>query len=421
MIHAKYLKDILKWILFKTENSNPADDTVNNQSQIDIFSNYHNILNYNTKSELNYEDYKKHKDDSTIIVNWILPHAILGSGGHINIFRMVMGMAKRGVHNRLYFMEASDLFLSIDDYKEYLTNNFKINCDSVEIRDDLGNLEFAHATIATYWETAYIVRDFNNTISKFYFVQDFEPMFFAAGTKYGLAINTYKFGFRGITAGYWLSEKLNKEFGMETEGYGFSVDRSIYKPEKKIDDKKRIFMYARPYTERRAFDFGIFVLSKLYKRMPDVEIVFAGEDVSNYKIDFPYVNKGILSEPELPFVYSQCDVCIVFSMTNASLLPMEIMACNSVVLCNDDENNKWLTNEDNSILVEFDVDKAVDTIEYYLNHPDKLKEKRQAGFEYANHTSWEDSVEIVYNAIINGVKSDMEKCNFVYKGEKQSE
>ncbi len=42
----------------------------------------------------------------------------------------------------------------------------------VEVYCDVSQMGFAHGTVATAWTTAYYVRRFNNTISKFYFVQD---------------------------------------------------------------------------------------------------------------------------------------------------------------------------------------------------------------------------------------------------------
>ena len=67
-----------------------------------------------------------------------------------------------------------------------------------------------------------------------------------------------------------------------------------------------------------------FFHSKKYK---DIAVIFAGGDVSKFKIDFHHLNAGALSINELPDLYSQCDLALVLSGTNLSLLPMEIAAC----------------------------------------------------------------------------------------------
>lgn len=92
---------------------------------------------------------------------------------------------------------------------------------------------FAHGTVATAWTTAYYVRRFNNTISKFYFVQDFEPYFYAHGSEYEFAENTYKMGFRGITAGDWLKDVMRNDYGMTADSFLFSYDDKIYQTKRK--------------------------------------------------------------------------------------------------------------------------------------------------------------------------------------------
>ncbi|MFX5839401.1 O-antigen biosynthesis protein, partial [Acinetobacter baumannii] len=138
-----------------------------------------------------------------------------------------------------------------------------------------------------------------------YFVQDYEPYFFAAGAEYAWAEETYRFGFFGITAGTWLKDKLANEFGMRTAAFGFSFDRHLYAPRpRKEPQTRRIFFYARPPTQRRAFEMGMLVLDEVARRLPDVQVVFAGWDISNYHVPFAHQNAGTLSLEELSGLYS---------------------------------------------------------------------------------------------------------------------
>ena len=43
------------------------------------------------------------------IVNWIVPEFGKGSGGHINIFRFISALERRGIHNRVYVYRAVEL------------------------------------------------------------------------------------------------------------------------------------------------------------------------------------------------------------------------------------------------------------------------------------------------------------------------
>lgn len=98
-------------------------------------------------------------------------------------------------------MFESQSFKDDESFKEFLRKyyNTTLTNENIEIYNDVENVKFAHAIVATGWQTAYFVRRFNNVISKFYFVQDFEPLFYSMGSEYLMAENTYKFEFRGIT------------------------------------------------------------------------------------------------------------------------------------------------------------------------------------------------------------------------------
>lgn len=394
---AVWKRDGIKGIAQKIENVD---------NQIDI-PGFYGFICDNDEIPFSEEDYKKHIQGDKIL-NWVIPEMGVGSGGHINIFRFILNLQKMGFQNRIYVHRGNNL-LTNQKLKDFLKEHYEIS-DScgIEIYCDVKDIQYAHATIATSWQTAYFVRKFNNTLEKFYFVQDFEPYFYAKGSEYIFAENTYKFGFKGITAGDWLKEKLHEEYGMVTESFGFSYDHDMYTAHEKRDDKNRIFMYARPVTARRSFELGLLALCELHKRMPDIEVIFAGWDISNYKIPFTHLNAGSVKLSELSDLYAQCDMCLVFSNTNLSLLPLEVMASNSVVVCNDGDHCKWLTNDENSILVAEDPIKIADKLEYYLKNKGELEAFRIKGQQLAHSTSWVKEAEKVRDFILKELKKHEE-------------
>lgn len=352
------------------------------------------------------DEHQKEKQGSDIVVNWIIPDIGVGSGGHMNIFRFISMIEDMGMHNRIY-LYASTRFENNDSFRDFLKKHYSATLANpgIEKYYSVDEMRYAQATIATGWQTAYFVRRFNNTDHKFYFVQDFEPCFFAMGSEYIFAENTYKFGFKGITAGDWLKEKLHDEYGMETESFGFSYDREIYKPVERTDFKQRIFFYARPATPWRACELGLLALNEVYKRKPDIEVWFAGGDISNFDIPFEHKNMGSVRVEELSEIYAQCDICLVLSTSNLSLLPLEIMASNGVVATSYGANNEWLLNEDNAVLFENDPVIIADKLIYCLDHPQMLEEKRKKGLEFVKNTSWEAEGTKVYEILLNDITS----------------
>lgn len=359
------------------------------------------------KTYFSTEDFEKFKNDP-ITLNWIIPEMGVGSGGHINIFRFVMMLQQRGIRNRIYVDHPINMQTDAE-LRAFLRANYALNPDDIEIFCGLDNLRFAHGIVATGWQTAYTVRNFDNAITKFYFIQDFEPYFYAPGSEYYFAENTYKFEFIGITAGDWLKNKLHKEYGMRTESVGFSYDRNLYSPVKKRDDKNRIFFYARPVTARRAFELGLLALIELYHRIPDIEVIFAGWDVGDYEIPFIHLNAGSVKLSELSDLYGQCDMCLVLSCTNLSLLPLEVMASNSVIVSNAGANNEWLLNSENAIITNNDPYEIANTLEYYINHKQELASIREKGLQFAQNSSWEAEGEKLYNFVVECIDEERKK------------
>jgi glycosyltransferase involved in cell wall biosynthesis len=257
------------------------------------------------------------------------------------------------------------------------------------------NLPAARYSFATSWITAYALRGFGSTCHKLYFVQDFEPFFYSNGSEYDFAEETYKFGFTGICAGGWLEHKLNAEYGMKTHSVSFSYDRDLYvQTYRREPEKLRVFCYCRPPTIRRGLESSMLALSLVGNERPDVEFIFAGWDMGNYYFPYPHLNGGCLSLKELPDLYSQCDVALVFSFTNLSLLPLELMACGCVVVSNRAPNTEWLLNDENSILPKSASPRSIaNAIIDILDDAPRRKALAQRAKIFAQSTNWLDEGE----------------------------
>lgn len=280
---------------------------------------------------------------SKMDIAWVLSPLSPGSGGQNTITRFARFLQKQG-HTVTFYIYEGVHPQQTEEAEKILRESFKLNLPVKKLDQYID----ADALIATGWETAYPVFNMRTTAHKFYFVQDFEPYFYGIGSRSILAENTYKMGFYGITAGRWLTKKVG-EFGMDADYFDFGADLEIYKPTKKVVKKKKICFYARPVTERRAFELGIIALDIFHQKHPEYEIDMLGWDVSPYKIPFPYNNRGIMSHDELAELYHESVACLVLSLTNVSLLPLEVIAASCVPVMNEGENNSLVLGENKYI------------------------------------------------------------------------
>ncbi|HUS25887.1 MAG TPA: hypothetical protein VMY99_00890 [Nevskiaceae bacterium] len=282
----------------------------------------------------------KTKTNPPYTINWVMSPPGKGGGGHQNIFRFIHYLERQGHTCRVYLYSVH-AYRPVKDIRQDMAASYPKTKASMKWLK--GPMAPADTVFATGWETAYPVFNDAGSARKFYFVQDFEPYFYSVGSEYVLAENTYKFNFHGITAGGFLAKKLHTDYGMQCDNYEFGADTSLYRFENK-GQRKEVFFYARPVTTRRGFELGIMTLQLFHEQQPDYKIVLAGWDVSEYDIPFPYENLKELTLGQLSDVYNRCAAGLVISLTNMSLLPLELLAAGTIPVVNDGPNNRLVSN-----------------------------------------------------------------------------
>lgn len=340
---------------------------------------------------------KVHK--RTLKIGWVLSPISIGSGGQHTIARFAKSLQERG-HDVTFFIYESIAQQPADYAHELLKEHFDIDVQCrpmVEAENFDGDVMFA-----TGWETAYPVFNMSIPAHKMYFVQDFEPLFYGTGSKSVLAENTYRFGFYGVTAGRWLTQKV-AEYGMPADYFDFGADLDIYRPVSTVQKQPQVCFYARPVTERRAFEIGVLALARFHQEHPDYRIVFFGWDVSDYDIPFPYENRGIVNPTELAEIYHASQACLVLSLTNASLLPLELLAAGCVPVMNDGPNNRMVIGENPDIVYTInspiELAKGLDSVVT----DQQINERCQRISQMASSSSWDASYEKFEHIILREV------------------
>ncbi|MGC1176993.1 MAG: hypothetical protein WA843_02885 [Candidatus Saccharimonadales bacterium] len=311
-------------------------------------------------------------------------------GGHQNIFRFIKYLDSKGYKNLIYLYSTND-HSTPKQIKTRIKGFYDLDLEKVQRLKAGGSIDKGDAIFATGWETAYPVFNTPRNVKKFYFVQDFEPLFYPMGSEYVLAENTYKLGLIGITAGGWLSQKLKKEYDMKCHHYEFGSEPKLYNftNEKK---RKEVFFYARPITARRGFELGLMTLQKFHQMNPDYIINLAGWDVSEYEVPFPYVNHKALKLEELSNLYNRCAVGLVISLTNMSLLPLELLATGVIPVVNDGQNNRTVSDNDYIKYAAPSPDALAKAMDEIVNAKDAPEYAKNAAAS-VKQNGWGNSVE----------------------------
>lgn len=220
----------------------------------------------------------------------------------------------------------------------------------------LAELPAVDLAIATSWTSAYQVLRHPRAAVRAYFVQDYEPMFFAAGTQWALAEQTYSLGFQGIFNTPGLRDYVKTQHGMDGFAFEPAVDGVLFharRPERK--GPVRVFFYGRPGNERNGFELGLTALARLKRELgPAVEVLTAGAEwhPESYGVRGLVTNLGVLPAERTAALYRECDVGLCFMFTrHPSNLPLEMMASAMTVVTNDNPANHWLLHDGENCLL----------------------------------------------------------------------
>lgn len=332
-------------------------------------------------------------------VIWFVPDwSNVWGGGHYTLFRFANHFGKQGLRNIIYIYNNERHSTPRQLQKDL---QLAMRPCRLEVVVDPKDLPACAAAIATTWQSAYHVRSFPHALHKFYFMQDYECLFYAFGSASMQANETYSFGFNGITGGEWLRSRYEAHGGTAIN-YRFAADRNIFypaAPSGKVSPKvRRLFFYGRPSTERRCFELGMASLQAISEKFPDVEIVIAGLDISH--TPFKATLLGNMTLEETGKLYRTCDVGIAFSATNLSYLPVELMACGVPVISNRGPQVEWhCAHERDALLVEPVPEAVVDAFTRLYHSKDLRQKLASGGLATMQGLNWEEEMMKVYSHV----------------------
>lgn len=323
-------------------------------------------------------------------IAWIIPGLIIGGGGHRNIIRCAYHLERLGHQVSLHFFD-------IEEPAHVVRAQVREHFYPLKGHIGLLNDSFAPCDIvfATHWSTVAHAERLKERVGEIvYFVQDFEPLFYAMGSEYVLAETTYRKGLYAITSGIWCEHFLRNSYGAEADHFQFPIDRTIYFERQTPRKTDRVIFFAKPEMPRRCFDLGLRALRAFHALRPDVEIVFYGS-ANKVDVDFPVTQLGMLRGPnDLAKLYCEGTIGIAFSTTNPSLVPYEMMACGLPVVDLARPGNEMNYNESFDIARLANPDPAImaQEIAELISNPDELAARSRRGVDFADTFPVEEDV-----------------------------
>jgi len=215
-----------------------------------------------------------------------------------------------------------------------------------------------------------------------------------------------------ISLGPWNKIKIKKNLGIDIDEITFPFEpkeywvKSDWKNKFKKKDTFKIVIYLK-YDGKRGPTFLLMALEELYEQIKskgyNLKLMFFGSDKRfKHPLSVPHTNLGRPSKVELRKLYQESDFGIVFSYTNISLVPLEMIACGCPVVEVKEGSFTEFFDANCAILVESYPKDFARKILWYMEHPDeRLKISENAQGSLKNMT-WEDAAIEFEKLILHG-------------------
>lgn len=332
----------------------------------------------------------------------VLPHMNVGSGGITSVLRIGTYLSEK---YEVVFTTYSKV--PIEVFKKNAHQNLKEYQGSNISWDEFRSEKF-DVIIATNWQSVYFTRNLPGY--KVYFVQDFEPYFYAHGDFYFLALQTYKMGYHIISLGEWNAQQIEKECNVKNIDYiNFPYEPTEYTL------KARDYL---AYKNKAGFDIAVYLkdnskrlplitqsalinIKKLFRERNNIELKF---HIFGYSKEIPLVigeNEGILNKREINQLYHKCDFGIVSSVTNISLVPFEMIATGLPLIEFKNGTYSSFFPEGTAILTNFESEDLYHQLLTCIQTPSLLLQMTRKAYNHIQNRNWSKTGRQFLNIINN--------------------
>ncbi len=332
------------------------------------------------------------------------------SGGYKKIFVLANYLKSRDYDVRVHVEQIAHLADKNEaEIRDYCALHFDIDPACV-FAGHLG-IDPVDIAIATNWPTAPIVHDLRQVRAKLYFVQDYEPDFYAKDEpERRMADATYDLGLSVISIGDYLKELLDSRgrfarsipFGIEKDFHQAGQKRNLLHPV----SYPSVLFFARPDVPRRNFSVGVQALAEIHRKYPKTHIRLYGLE-EPAELPFPYEHLGQLSQAKLAAEMAQSDIHLSYSLTNISTVIYEAMACGCACVEADLPPVRGMVrNRENCLLADPTELGTVEALDNLINNQPLRQELACAGYNFAKELTEERMCEefvahVLESALVN--------------------
>jgi glycosyltransferase involved in cell wall biosynthesis len=324
------------------------------------------------------------------------------------IFELIHYLESKGHKNRLYIF-GETRYRDGEHARRTISERYRPFNSEVVLGVD--NMPVPDVLISAGWQTAWASYHHLPARKKLYLIQDYEPYFYSRGADYILSEAPLRFDWSAISLGPW-AKKVASQFGLRSTSFDFASDHGTFYPNDNVArDENTIVYYGRHVTPRRAYELGIAALYHVSKDRPATRIIIHGWEWGSGQVPFDHFDLGVMPDHERAQLYREATVGMALSLTNPSMVPLEMMDCKLPVVELKGDNTVTFYGENHDSLLSLADPlprKIADAIIELLDNPQKRKARAEAAYQFTVNRTWPEAGRIVEQTLIDELKSSID-------------
>jgi glycosyltransferase involved in cell wall biosynthesis len=324
-----------------------------------------------------------------------IPPFPIGSGGHNIIFQLVARLERMGHTCSLWMHDpwgARETEWPAVLRRKVVEHFAPVRAPLIK---EFEHFYGADVIVATGWQTVYPALLLEGCSARAYLINDHEPEFHPMSVEHLWAEESYSQGLYGIAGSPWLRDLYVEHYGGQAGSFDYGVDHATYRRRGASRRADTVVFYGRESTPRRAVALGILALHELHRRRPDLRIVMFG-NLEPPDAPFPYEHVGIAGSDDLSWLYSEATVGLCLSLTNYSLVPLEMMACGLPCVDLDRPSTRSVFGEDGAVeLVPLHPAALASAVERLIDDRAEWERRSRAGVDFVAQRTWERAAQQV--------------------------
>lgn len=317
---------------------------------------------------------------------YVIQHTGLAGGVKV-AYEHLNGLKKRGYKvavfhiagpNKPEWFETRFPFFQFPDYPALV--------DALEFEDAI--------KVATWWMTAYGVRQGIEKNEGFYLVQDIETSYSTNMDEVRAIFKTYELGLSIFTDSTWVQDQLQRMYQYKVPHVPPAIDHSVFYPRSEREPNRILYLDRSHFLKgREVFEAA---LSYAFKHNNSLTLTTFGAEPGHHYGDIPHEHILFPSDHKIAELYSSAACFVLTSHHEGFGIPLlEAMACGCpVVTTKADGNESFCADNFNCLMVNKGDSQAVGEAIVKIFEDENLRKTLiDNGLKTASKFDWDKSID----------------------------